>query len=86
MSGPFIDQVGRVARRDMVPPVDRPIRFRALSIVGGLLALSQVIFTHASTPKWLGGPNSRKHAKMRESHHAHYQVGVTIGSHVREDS
>ena len=68
MSGPLIDQVGRVARRDMVPPVGRPTRFRALLIVGGLLALMKVVFYPASTPKWLGGPNSRTHAKTHESH------------------
>ena len=83
MSGPLIDQVGRVARRDMVPPVGRPTRFRALLIVGGLLALMKVVFYPASTPKWLGGPNSRTHAKTHESHHTHYRVGVTIESYVQ---
>ena len=69
MSGPLIDQVGQVAWRDMVPPVGRPTRFRALLIAGGLLALSQAVFTATSTPKWLGAPNSREDAKMRESTH-----------------
>ena len=83
MSGPFNDRVGHVARRDMVPPVGRPTRFRALLIAGGLLALMKVDFTPASTPKWLGGPNSRTHAKTHESHHTHYRVVMTIESYVQ---
>ena len=52
-----------MAQADMVPPVGRPTRFRALLIVGGLLALSQAVFTATSTPKWLGAPNSREDSK-----------------------
>ena len=84
MSGSFIGQDDQVAWRDMVPPVGRPTRFRALLIAGGLLALMKVDFTSASTPKWLGESNSRTHAKTHESHHTHYQVGVTIGSYVQD--
>ena len=80
MSGTLIGQDGQVAWRDMVPPVGRPTRFRALLIVGGLLALMKVDFTSASTPKWLGESNSRTHAKMRESHHVHYRVESTTGN------
>ena len=69
MSGPLIGKVCQVARCDMVPPVEKPIRIRVLFIVGGILALSQAVLTATSTPKWLGAPNSREDAKMRESTH-----------------
>ena len=78
MSGPLIGQDGQVARRDMVPPVEKPIRFRAFYIVGGILALSQAVFTATSTPKWLGAPNSREDAKMRESTHQQSSDEITF--------
>ena len=83
MSGPFIGQVGQVARRDMVPPVEKPIRFRAFFIVGGILALSQAVFTATSTPKWLGAPNSREDSKMRESTHHQPSDEITSALELR---